>query len=278
MSKLVEITNMTKSFGKKVILKDVDIEINERDSIALVGHNGCGKSTLLKIICGLTSVSRGNIKYYKNVKFNYVPERFPKISITPQQYILRTALIEGLAKDEINKKSYELFREFFMENIISTPIKYLSKGSIQKVNVIQALITKPDILLLDEPLSGQDVDSQKVFIELVHKLINDGVAIVMSCHEEILINALSNVVYEVKEKNIQRRSALEKVNRNYDVLVFKENASLNEKYKNINESIRKVDNNGNEIKLFVSEDNSNTVLKEMINYGYKLRRMYNENF
>jgi ABC-2 type transport system ATP-binding protein len=279
MDKLVEITSMTKSFGKKVILQDVDMVINKGDSIALIGHNGCGKSTLLKIICGLTSIKEGNVKYYKKIKFNYVPERFPQMAITPRQYILRTALIEGLTKDEINKKSDELFKEFFMDNMIDTPIKYLSKGSIQKVSVIQALITKPDILLLDEPLSGQDADSQKVFIELIEKLIEEDVTVVMSCHENILINALSNIVYEVKDKNIQKRYVLNRTtSRNYDVLVFKENTNLKEKYKDIEEKIEKIDRDGNEIKVFVFENNSNIVVKKMLDYGYEIRRMYSEKF
>lgn len=278
MNKLVEITNMTKSFDKKVILEDVNMVINKGDSIALTGHNGCGKSTLLKIICGLTSIKKGNIKYYKKIKFNYVPERFPKLAITPRQYMFKTGMVEKLTKAEIKKKSDELFQRFFMENMIDTPIKFLSKGSIQKVNVVQALITKPDILLLDEPLSGQDADSQKVFIELINKLINDDVSIVMSCHENMLINALSNIVYEIKGKNIEKKNVLVTPDRNYDVLIFRENISLKEKYKEIQHEFDKIDINEDKIKIIVAEKNSSSVLKKMLDYGYELRGMHSENF
>ncbi|MCR3761564.1 ATP-binding cassette domain-containing protein [Clostridium felsineum] len=278
MERLIEIKNMTKSFGNKTILKNVNMTINKGDSIAIIGHNGSGKSTFLKIICKLSSINEGEIKYYKKIKFNYVPERFPKMPITPRQYILKTGLIEGITKNEIEDRCSELFRKFFMEKMIDTPIKYLSKGSIQKVSVIQALITKPDILLLDEPLSGQDVDSEKVFIKLIDGLIKEGITVVMSCHDSILINSLSNLVYEVKERNIEKVDYLKASCREYDILVFNGSSNIKERYKDIKKQVEKIDVDENKIKLVVDKSRSNDILKTMLNYGYELRRMYSEDF
>ncbi|WP_243145507.1 ATP-binding cassette domain-containing protein, partial [Clostridium neonatale] len=67
-------------------------------------------------------------------------------------------------------------------------IKNLSKGTLQKISVIQAFLSKPYILLLDEPLSGQDSESQKMFIKMVKELIKDDVTVIMSCHESFLID------------------------------------------------------------------------------------------
>lgn len=276
MDKLVEIRNLTKTFNRKVILDQINMEINQGDSIAIIGHNGCGKSTLLKIICGLTKANHGEVKYCRKIKFNYVPERFPKISLTPSQYIIRLGLIEGLTKNQIKEKSSELFERFFMEGMIDTPIKYLSKGSIQKVSVIQAIITKPDILILDEPLSGQDIDSQKVFIELMDKFLKEKVSIVMSCHDDILINALSSTVYEIKDRRLQRKEFSKIENRNYDVLIFIGDKNLEEKYPDIKEKAEKIYISENEIKLIANKDNSNETLKKMLAYGYELRGMYSE--
>ncbi len=278
MDKLIEIKNITKKFDNKIILENLNMTINKGDSIAIVGHNGSGKSTLLKIISGLVSIKEGEIKYHKDLKFNYVPERFPKLLITPNQYILKTGLIEGLTKDEIKSKGYKLFKKFFMENMVDIPIKYLSKGSIQKVSAIQALLTKPDILLLDEPLSGQDVDSQRVFIKSVNKLLEEGVTVVMSCHDNILIDSFANLVYKIKDKNIERVKNLKKENKNYDILVFRKNIKLEEKYKGIKDKIEKIEIDEKKIKMVVSCDNSNLVVKKMLDYGYEIRRMYNENF
>lgn len=91
----------------------------------------------------------------------------------------------------------ELAEEFFVSNMLDIPMKYLSKGSLQKIGVIQALLKEPDILLLDEPLSGQDMMSQQVFIQKIQKLQEHNVTILMSCHEPYLIDAVADEVYEL---------------------------------------------------------------------------------
>ena len=86
--------------------------------------------------------------------------------------------------------------------MIHIKMKYLSKGTLQKVGVMQALLSKPDVLLLDEPLSGQDIDSQKVFIKKMNELRHDNVTIIMSCHEPDLIERISDTVYCVDKGKI----------------------------------------------------------------------------
>lgn len=308
MENLIEVTNLNKRYGHKVILQDIDLTISKGQSIALIGHNGCGKSTLLKILCGLTTYQNGELVYLKKLKFNYVPEHFPKLPITAREYMNHIGLIEGLSKEYVEKRCNELFCAFFMEDMVDNPIKNLSKGTMQKVSVIQAILTKPDILLLDEPLSGQDVESQKVFINIIKKMNEEGVTIVMSCHEELLINAVSKTVYEIKNKNLhlsQKFINLGLKESLYDVMVF---LSKNQSDKDtvskikvdnaktddietdnveidnaetvkdqLSEFVSKIEKNGDETKLFVNKEKSNFVLREMLNHGYELRRMYDEN-
>ncbi|AZV58560.1 ATP-binding cassette domain-containing protein [Clostridium sp. AWRP] len=105
--------------------------------------------------------------YGDKFKIRYVPDRFPKLNFTPCKYIYYMGKIEGLSQTYIDKYSNELFQTFNIDSMKNIRIKCLSKGTIQKVAVIQALISKPNILLLDEPLSGQDDKSQKRFINIV---------------------------------------------------------------------------------------------------------------
>ena len=88
-------------------------------------------------------------------------------------------------------------RDFFLESMINTKLNELSKGSLQKVGVIQALIGKRDVILLDEPLSGQDAASQDVFIEKINELRGKGVTVLMSCHERRLIDELTDREYTI---------------------------------------------------------------------------------
>jgi len=285
MEKQIELTNLKKSYGKHIILKDINLTISKGQSIAFVGHNGCGKSTMLKILSGLTTYQDGKIECFKKLKFNYIPESFPKMAITARQYINSIGLIEGLSKEYVKKRSDELFQTFFMEEMVDNLIKNLSKGTMQKVNVIQAMLSKPDILLLDEPLSGQDVDSQKVFIDLINQMNEDGVTIVMSCHEDLLLNAVSEIIYEIKNKNIYLSDKREMRDRSFDVMIFKTNNQdiniVESKIKmgeaSLKGLITKLENEGTDIKLYVKKENSDIVLKKMLNQGYELRRMYDEN-
>ncbi len=97
--------------------------------------------------------------------FHYIPEHFPKTDLTVFQYLAAMGGIDGLDREEAKQRENRRIADIFME-----PMKHLSKGSLQKVGVIQALLKAPDILLSDEPLSGQDRPSPKVFIEKVDPL------------------------------------------------------------------------------------------------------------
>jgi len=199
---IIRIEGLSKSYNFKTVLDRLDLSIYESQSIAFVGHNGCGKSTLLKLTARLIRPDRGQVVHRKKLLFHYVPEHFPKMNITARQYLTSMGLLDGLTAAEINEKIEELSAELFMADMISKPMKNLSRGTLQKVGVIQALLSKPQLLLLDEPLSGQDMDSQAVFIDKVNELRKQGVTVLMSCHEQHLIERVSDTVYRIENGRI----------------------------------------------------------------------------
>ncbi len=143
-----------KAFGGITVLRDVDLTVARGRCIAFIGHNGSGKSTLLKLLAGLIAPTTGRVERGTNLKIGYVPERFPGMELTPPAYIRHMARIEGLR--DAQAAADALFRDFFLDGMLDVPMKHLSKGSLQKVGAIQALIARRDLLLLDEPLSGQE--------------------------------------------------------------------------------------------------------------------------
>lgn len=195
MKELIKLENISKQYDGRLILDEVSLSVYENQSIAFTGHNGSGKSTILKIMAGLITPSQGKVIHCSKLLFHYVPERFPKTNLTAGQYLKRMGEIDGLSPNEIQQKCAELCRDFFLEDMLGTPMKSLSKGTLQKIGVIQALLRQPDILLLDEPLSGQDVDSQQVFIKKMNELRANNVTILMSCHEPYLIKSISDTLY-----------------------------------------------------------------------------------
>lgn len=269
-NELICINNMTKSFGQRKILDRIDLTIERGQSIALLGRNGTGKSTLLRIIGGLTTISSGAIKYAKDIKFNYIPEHFPKMNITGMQYLRHMGLIEQIPDQIWKDQCLELVRAFHMENMLELPLKTLSKGTLQKVAVIQALLTKPDVLLLDEPLSGQDMQSQKKFISMINEIKQQGVTIIMSCHEMFLVNQISDIAYEIRKCKLEPITITKEVD--YDILLFM-NSSQAVLNPTITELAETVVTHQNEIKLVVGRDRSNDIILQMLKDGFVLRSM-----
>ena len=146
----IEVENLNKKFGQKTILNNVNIKFKKGESVAILGNNGMGKSTFLRMICGLTNISSGKIITNKNIKFNYIPENYSKLNLTVEEYMKCMKDLDKVSKEEYNLKINDLYKEFYLENMKDVPMKHLSKGTLQKVAVLQALIIKPDVLLLEE--------------------------------------------------------------------------------------------------------------------------------
>jgi len=188
--------NISKKYNGHTILDNINLSVMKGEAIVLVGENGCGKSTLIKILSGLTKPSGGTIRTSLNTKLGLIPDHFEKINLSIPKFMMYMQAMEGNEKKpEILQKYYH---DFYLENMLDTPMKYLSKGTLQKVAVIQALISNKDVLFMDEPLSGQDTMSQCNFIEEMRRRKEDGMAIVMACHEVNLIEELADRILQLK--------------------------------------------------------------------------------
>ena len=195
MEKLISLDNVTKSYDGNCVLDHISHDFYAGESVAFTGHNGCGKSTLLKILAGLTSLSSGAVRCHKKIRFSFVPEKFPGMDIRMTDYLYAIAGMESVDTAVADR----LIKEFFLGSMARTRLNELSKGSLQKVGVIQALIAPKEVLLLDEPLSGQDSASQDVFIQKINGLRKKGVTVFMSCHEKKLLDELSNHEYTISK-------------------------------------------------------------------------------
>lgn len=266
--KLIELAGVSKRYQHREILSGISLTVAHGQSIALIGHNGAGKSTLLKLIAGLVNPSTGRVIHRSKLRIGYIPEHFPPTSLTARQYIRCMGRIQGMDPKAIEQKSRQLFQAFFMESMTDIPMKHLSKGTLQKVGVIQAVLQRPDVLLLDEPLSGQDLDSQEVFIQWMNRLRAEGVALVMSCHEKHLYARISDTVYEVKNKGLFPLQTAPMPSAEFDRMVF-----TGQRLPDLSRFDARVEHAGQQTIITTPEAQSSELLLVMLKSGWKLREM-----
>lgn len=265
MEKLITLEKVTKTYDGKNVLNNINLDIFRDQLLAIIGHNGTGKSTLLRIISGLSSVSSGKRIIYSETeefKIGYVPDRFPKLNFTPKEYLFYMGRLQGLSEKFIENRSGELFQMFNMESMKDTRIKYLSKGTIQKVSVMQAVMDEPDILLLDEPISGQDSESEKNFIGIIEQFRKKKISIVLACHEMYLVEKLADRVINIRNGEIES-DEYKNPNKDCMKICFMLNVSSHVKLENV---IDKYVEKGCTC-ILINKDFSDAVILNLINSG-----------
>lgn len=271
-SNMITLEHIVKEYDKKVVLNDIDLAIVQGQSVAFTGQNGCGKSTLLKIIAGLVRPTAGTVCLDKRKLIHYVPEHFPQMRLTAKQYLLYMGKMDKVEGVELVTRIHGLAEEFFVSNMLDIPMKYLSKGSLQKIGVIQALLKEPDILILDEPLSGQDVMSQQVFIQKIQELKKHNVTILMSCHEPYLVDAIADEVYQFVDGKIVLANHKSESEVQWYTMFFvrTEKTDIPEKWKGHLQFTEQG------CILRVAESECDRAMIEMLKAGWNLRGMCNE--
>lgn len=194
---IVEANNIGKKYDGKTVLKDISLKAERGEAVGLVGVNGCGKSTLLRILGGLSNPSSGAVSRQAGIRMAFIPDRYEKINMTLGKFMEHMYRMETESEGHDCMENY--LHQFHLESMLKTPMKYLSKGTLQKAAVIQALLGKRDLMFLDEPLSGQDTLSQMTLIQELRRRKEEGMTLIMACHETYLIEELADRIYEIKE-------------------------------------------------------------------------------
>lgn len=194
---IVEANNIGKKYDGKKVLKDISLKAERGEAVGLVGVNGCGKSTLLRILGGLSNPSSGAVSRQAGIRMAFIPDRYEKINMTLSKFMEHMYRMETESEGRDCMENY--LHQFHLEAMLKTPMKYLSKGTLQKAAVIQALLGKRELMFLDEPLSGQDTLSQMTLIQELRRRKEEGMTLIMACHETYLIEELADRIYEIKE-------------------------------------------------------------------------------
>ncbi|WP_052429568.1 ATP-binding cassette domain-containing protein [Paenibacillus borealis] len=202
---LITLTRGSKLYGSRPVLNEISMIIRPGTATALIGRNGSGKSTLLSILAGLLRLSSGELTYGRHgLTTGYAPEAFPGLKLTAEDYLHHMGRLAGLSRAVTESRVSGLLDTFKLEAFRSRPMAGFSKGMLQKVNLIQSLLIRPQLLLLDEPMSGLDIPAQHILMELLQELKSEGTALVFSVHEVQTVEALADTVYVLQEGQVIR--------------------------------------------------------------------------
>jgi len=209
---MLEIERLTKQYRNKPVVDDVSFTVRPGEVTGYLGPNGSGKSTTVKMIATLIEPTRGhvlldgrdirdNLAGFKR-RLGYVPEEPILYSyMTGLEYLQLMGRLRRLAAPQVERKANDLLELFSLGSYRHAPISTYSKGMKQRVLISSALLHDPDILILDEPLSGIDVTSAQLFQHLLTELARQGKTILYISHVlEVVEKVCAQVVIIYKGK------------------------------------------------------------------------------
>lgn len=164
----------------------------------IMGGNGSGKSTLLRLVSGLIPVTSGKrVVNSSQLVIGYAPDRMPKLRMTSTEYLTYMGKIARIPKQQLQERIKELHSLFNLEQSAIKMTQY-SKGMLQKVNLMQATLRTPDLLVLDEPFSGLDKESIAHLKSSLLAIQAEGASIIAAVHDPLVVSQLDGITYWIR--------------------------------------------------------------------------------
>ena len=216
---MISVKNLRKQYGSLVAVRDLSFEVERGQIVGLLGHNGAGKTTVMKIMTGFLEPTEGTITVGgKNVRtdrigvqsqIGYMPENAPLYDeMLVQEYLMTMAELRGIEKSNRRQAVIDAIQDTGLVDRAVQPIGTLSKGYRQRVGLAQAILHKPDVLVLDEPTNGLD-PVQILEIRALIKKLAQTATVIVSTHILSEIEAVCNQVVILIDGELAAHASLE---------------------------------------------------------------------
>ena len=213
---ILEFENVTKYYGDDLVFSNVNLKIKKGDVIALTGKSGCGKSTLLKCINRLEHINDGKIKF-KGINISEISmvQLRQKIGMVFQDYnlfehltvldnlIIGLIKIKKYSRDESIREALNMLKKLDLIDKKDNYPNELSGGQKQRVAIARTLLMKPDIILLDEPTSALDKEMKDSVLNLIKKIVEEDMTLIIVSHEEEFIKKVSDTIYNLNNNKLK---------------------------------------------------------------------------
>ncbi|MDC1139071.1 LPS export ABC transporter ATP-binding protein [Gammaproteobacteria bacterium] len=224
---ILKADKISKNYGKKSILHDIDADINVNEISGLLGPNGAGKTTLFYILAGLLQPSEGEIIFDKsiitrktiseraNLGIVYLPQE-PSIfrNLSVLENIKSAFEIQKINKVDIDLKTEEVLNDFDIESIAMQKGNQLSGGQRRRVEIARSISLNPKFIMLDEPFAGIDPIAIHEIKELIKKLSDKGLGLLISDHNVKATMDICNEIFIINEGCIISKGTPEEVSKN----------------------------------------------------------------
>lgn len=287
MQTILECKNLCKDLGKKKILKDVSLKIEEGDILGFIGPNGAGKTTTIKLILGLQNITKGTVSingYDIQKNFTNAIEKVGAIVENPDMYMylsgydnlkLVANLYKGITKERIDK----VVKLVKLENRINDKVSKYSLGMRQRLGIAQAILHNPKLLILDEPTNGLDPEGIKEMRELLVELAQDEkMAILISSHNLAELDNFCNKVCIIKNGEVIETSEISKIKNDERKIfrIFETNDSkkIEKLIKNIGLAFKTIDDK--KIKINIDKDEVPDLIKCLVENDIKIYEVKEE--
>ena len=221
---MLRVAGLRKSYGKRVALEGLDLEVRAGEILALLGPNGAGKSTTIQCLVGLLKQDDGTIEIGGHTLSDptaavearrltgYVPETARLYdALTPVEYLQLKGRLFGMTEGAIAEGTTRLLNGFGLDHRRHGPVAGFSKGMQQKVAIAAALLPNPRLLILDEPMSGLDVETTGVVKEIIRQFTAAGGAVLYSSHVLDVVETLADRVAVLDEGSLRALGTMDEL-------------------------------------------------------------------
>lgn len=220
---VIECRSVTKHFGEKIAIEDINLSMPEGKIFGLLGPNGAGKTTLIRIINRITIPTSGDVFFKGNPitqrdveKIGYMPEErglYRKMKVGDQAMYL--AQLKGMSAASARKALKDWFIRFGIESWWDKKVEELSKGMAQKVQFITTAVHKPSLMILDEPFSGFDPVNAEVIRKEILRLRDEGTTIILSTHNMESVEELCDEIALINKSHLVITGGVDDIRRRY---------------------------------------------------------------
>ena len=220
---VVQVSHVAKSFGETQAVADVSFDVHAGEIFGLLGPNGAGKTTTIRLMLdifkpdsGTVSILGGPMTDERKDRVGYMPEERGLYQDIPlERCLLYLASLKGMSAADAKQRAGEYLERFDLAAHKGKKVKELSKGMQQKAQIINTIIHRPELIIIDEPFTSLDPINTRMVKDLIQELRADGASIIMSTHQMHQVEALCDRILLINEGRDLLYGELDEIRRRY---------------------------------------------------------------